>query len=188
MPDGLLLHACCAWCLLDALEEFRRDYGRVAAGFFNPNVHPRAEFEKRLRSARALCARLGLELAAEEDYGLVPFLNGLYNGQGRAQEGADGPAARPGRCAYCYELRLTWAARQAAARGLEAFSTTLLTSPHQDREALLAAGERAASAAGVRFDGRDLRALHGAGGERLPKGLMLHRQRYCGCVFSEAER
>jgi predicted adenine nucleotide alpha hydrolase (AANH) superfamily ATPase len=79
-------------------------------------------------------------------------------------------------------------ARRAEALGFSAFSTTLLASPHQLQDALRAEGLRAAGGTGIGFDGRDLQALHGSGRDKLPKGLLLHRQHYCGCVFSEAER
>jgi len=182
-PRGLLLHTCCAWCRLDAVEEFRRDYGRIAVAFFNPNIHPRAEFEKRLKSVQLLCERLGLELLADEEYGLAPFLAGLYNAGG-----FDPAAEKPRRCAWCFALRLGRTARKANELDLGAFSTTLLSSPWQLQAELRAAGEAAARDSGPAFDARALVALHGSGRSRLPGGLILHRQRYCGCIFSEAEK
>jgi len=179
---GILLHTCCAWCLLDVLEAFRRDYDRVAVAFCNPNIHPRGEFRKRLKSVRLLCERLDVGFHAEEEYGLAPFLAGLYNAPG-----FDPAADRAGRCSWCYAVRMARTAGLAAELGLGAFSTTLLSSPHQMQDRLRAAGERAAAEAGVAFDGCDLRALHGTGREKLPNRLLLHRQYYCGCIFSEAE-
>jgi len=179
--EGLLLHTCCAWCLLDVLDEFKREHRRIAVGFFNPNIHPRAEFEKRLKSVRLLCERLGLELVADEEYGLAAFLSGLYNlGVRPAEE-------RPKRCGYCYRLRMERAAGEAARLGLGTVATTLLSSPHQRAEDLVRAGEAAAAKAGLRFDGRLLVGLHGKGRDGCPSGLKLHRQRYCGCIFSESE-
>jgi predicted adenine nucleotide alpha hydrolase (AANH) superfamily ATPase len=182
-PHGILLHTCCAWCLLDVLDTFRADYGRVAVAFYNPNIHPREEFEKRLKSVRLLCERLGLELHADEQYGLAPFLSALYN-----VPGFDPAADRPRRCARCYALRMGRTARRAEGLGFAAFSTTLLSSPHQLQDTLRAEGLRAAGGTGIHFDGRDLQALHGSARDKLPNRLLLHRQHYCGCVFSEAER
>jgi predicted adenine nucleotide alpha hydrolase (AANH) superfamily ATPase len=84
-------------------------------------------------------------------------------------------------------MRLDRAARRASELGAECFTSTLLVSHHQDREALVEAGELAARAHGVRFDSPDLRNLHGTDGAR-PRDLKLCRQGYCGCVFSEEER
>lgn len=179
---GVLLHTCCAWCLLDVVEDMRAEHGRVEVAFLNPNIHPRKEFERRLKSVRLLCERLGLTLHADGQYGLAGFLAGLYNAGG-----LDPAADRPGRCTYCYALRLGRTARLARELGLAAFSTTLLSSPHQLQGVLRGCGERSALEAGVAFDGRDLRALHESRREALPNRLLLYKQRYCGCVFSEAE-
>ncbi len=188
MPDsgesrarGLLLHTCCAWCLLDVLEEFRRDYSRIVVGFFNPNIHPRKEFARRLKSARLLAERLDLEFVAESDYGLAPFLSELYNA------GNDPAAGRAERCSRCYRLRMRRAAREAKRLGLGSLATTLLSSPHQLASELAREAEVAAVEFGVAFDGRETVALHGTGRERVPSGLTLYRQRYCGCIFSESE-
>lgn len=178
---GLLLHTCCAWCLLDVLETFRRDYPRLAVAFYNPNIHPRMEFERRLKSVRLLCERLGLELHADGEYGLAGFLSGLYN------SGVDPVGQGSGRCSYCYRLRMRRTAETAGKLGMEAIGTTLLSSPHQRADEIVREGESAAAAFGVAFDGRRLTALHGAGKDSCPSGLKLYRQRYCGCVFSESE-
>jgi len=179
---AILVHACCASCSSYVIEHLMESY-EVTAYFYNPNIHPREEFEKRLKSVRLLCERLGLELHADEQYGLAPFLSGLYNAGG-----FDPAADRLRRCSRCYALRMGPTARRAEALGFAAFSTTLLSSPHQLQDALRAEGLRAAGGTGIDFDGRDLQALHGSGRDRLPKGLLLHRQHYCGCIFSEAER
>jgi len=178
---GLLLHTCCAWCLLDVLEEFGRDYSPVVVGFFNPNIHPRREFERRLKSARLLAERLGLRFVSENDYGLAPFLSDLYNA------GVDPAAGRSGRCSRCYRLRMRRAAGEAKRLELGSFATTLLSSPYQLHGELTGEAERAAAEFGVAFDGRETVALHGTGRERVPSGLKLYRQRYCGCIFSESE-
>jgi predicted adenine nucleotide alpha hydrolase (AANH) superfamily ATPase len=171
--EGLLLHTCCAWCLLDVLDVFRQEYGRIVVAFFNPNIHPRAEFEKRLKSVRLLSSRLGLELVADGDYGLARFLSGLYNGNIQPAE------QKQQRCSYCYRLRMETSVAEAA--------TTLMSSPYQLTEQLVREGRAAALARDLRFDERRLVALHGRGRDSCPSGLKLHRQRYCGCIFSESE-
>lgn len=184
IPDnsrGILVHTCCAWCLLDVLGPLSRDYGRIVVGFFNPNIHPRAEFEKRMKSARLLCRRLELELVCDGQYGLVPFLNSLYNA------GIDPAGERGARCGVCYGTRMRRTAEEARRLGLGAFTTTLLSSPHQLQEELRRAGESAAREFGAGFDGREMVSLHGTGRDQVPSGLTLHRQRYCGCIFSECE-
>jgi predicted adenine nucleotide alpha hydrolase (AANH) superfamily ATPase len=84
-------------------------------------------------------------------------------------------------------MRLDAAARCAAERGFARFTSTLLVSPQQDRQALCGLGHAAARRHGVAFDDTDRRHLHDAGLERA-RHLQLYRQQYCGCIFSEHER
>jgi len=91
------------------------------------------------------------------------------------------------RCKRCIAARLEGAAREAAARGCEAFSTTLSISPWQDHEAIQSGGQLAAARHGVEFLYRDLRDLYSES-RRLSKEWGLYRQKYCGCLLSEWER
>ena len=113
----------------------------------------------------------------EDPYGLSEFLAGLKGRFGRDE----------GRCRVCYEMRLARAADLARELGCGSFTTTLLVSHHQDSGLLREVGERVAEAAGVRFEAPELRHLFKADLAR-PRDLKLHRQLYCGCVFSEEER
>lgn len=98
------------------------------------------------------------------------------------------PARGRGRRALPRLLRTPPRSRGGAREiGADVFTTTLLVSREQDREAVVAAGEHAARAHGVAFEAPDLRHLHGTDAGR-PKDLKLYRQGYCGCVFSEEER
>ena len=83
-----------------------------------------------------------------------------------------------------YDLRLGATAAKAVELGCTSFTSTLITSKHQDHALIRAAGEAAAAEHGVEFMYRDLREAEADA--RLLTGL--YRQQYCGCVFSEAER
>lgn len=172
----ILLHACCAHCLgklLAGIDEIASGEWRPVAFWFNPNIHPLIEYRRRLKAVKMLCERANLELLADETYGLVPFVQAVH--------GKENP---PARCGICYQLRLEEAAKTAAAHGIPRFTSTLVTSTHQDHTLIAAAGDAAAAKHGVSFHYRDLRAA-----EAAPKLMhMLYRQQYCGCIFSEAER
>ena len=55
------------------------------------------------------------------------------------------------RCRACYRMRLEATAQEAAARGCEAFSTTLTISPYQHLGAIQEVGESAGARCAVRF-------------------------------------
>ena len=170
-----LVHACCAPCLCALLDALREEGHVPTALFHNPNIHPLLEF-RRLKAVQVLADRERLPLIAHDAYGLEEFLDAL---------GAE--RARLGRCLACYGMRLEATARAAAEHGFPRFTSTLLVSPQQDRDALCDLGHTAARRHGVAFDDTDRRHLHEPGLERARR-LQLYRQQYCGCIFSEDDR
>ena len=66
-------------------------------------------------------------------------------------------------------------------------STTLLVSPYQNHEGIVAAGEKFAGEYGVTFLYRDFRVGFREG-QAKARELGLYMQKYCGCVFSEEDR
>ena len=171
---SILLHTCCAVCF-EAVYPVLLDEGRqVTAFFYNPNIHPYREFAKRLRAAEVATEARKVPLIAEKSYGLQTYLDEILT-------------ADAGRCQACYALRLERTAAEAAKRGFDAFTTTLLTSPHQKHEAVRSAGESASARHGVAFLYRDWRDRMQIGLESA-KRRSLYRQQYCGCIWSEYER
>jgi hypothetical protein len=171
-----LLHVCCANCLSDVARALGGGGKEIVLHFANPNIHPLVEFRRRRKSVRLLAEELGLDLL-EEPYGLREFLAAV----------GERTRVEDGRCRACYAMRLGAAAAKAREIGTDDFTTTLLVSHHQERDALLEAGEEAARRHGVPFEAPDLRGLFGKDSAR-PRHLKLYRQGYCGCVFSEEER
>jgi len=204
---ALLIHVCCAECLLGPLEELRPyptrgptagpDGGRgFTAYFYNPNIHPLLEFRRRLKAVKLLAHNLKLDLLCDQEYGLRDFLERVdWRGQ-TSPSSAQPPAcpqtvgtnqAEPNRCRGCYELRLARTAETAAARGFAAFTTTLLASRRQNHDLVRQVGEEAARRYGVPFAYFDWRPLAEAG-HLEAKRRSLYRQQYCGCIFSEFDR
>ena len=173
----ILIHACCAHCLaetLAGLEEVKKKEWSPVVRWHNPNIHPLIEWRRRLKAVKMLCERAGLPLLADETYGLRDFLHAL-----------DGTYGAGDRCRTCYAHRLVDAARTAKEAGIPLFTTTLITSVHQDHAAIRAAGEKAGEENGVPFVYRDLRGVEDVDAKLV---FSLYKQQYCGCVFSEEER
>jgi hypothetical protein len=171
----VLLHCCCGPCTT-AVADYFRSLGHELTGWFcNPNLYPGAEHQRRQAGFERAAETLSLAvLRTGEVWSPTRFLLSLVQSSGS-------------RCAACYRLRLKATAREAAVRGFDAFSTTLLISPYQDlagiREVGLALGQRL----GVGFLFADLRDRYGDCCERA-RALDLYRQNYCGCLFSDLER
>jgi len=171
----ILIHTCCAHCLgklLTGLEADAADWEPVVF-WDNPNIHPLIEYRRRLKAVKMLVERAKLPMIADESYGLVQFCRAIH-----------GHEAVPERCTRCYDMRLESTAKAARKAGIDIFTTTLVTSSHQDHALIRAAGETAAEREGLTFFYRDARE-----DEAEPAWVkMLYHQQYCGCVFSEYDR
>jgi len=170
----LLMHSCCGPCSIYPLEVLKAEGYEVTACYLNPNIHPFKEFEARLNSLEKVLQDNDVELLATSPYGLEMFIHGL-----------DGQFTN--RCGYCYKLRLNETARLAANAGFEVFSTSLLVSPYQNQEKIIAAGLEAGKMYGVDFLVKDFRSGYRQAMEKA-RQMGLYMQKYCGCIFSEEER
>lgn len=171
----LLLHMCCAPCATYTIERLRELAFDVTGFWYNPNVHPYSEHERRRETLSGYAQQVGLPVTWEPGYELVSFMRAIA-GRERFRE----------RCQVCYEMRIDRTARTAAQRGYDAFTTTLLISPYQDQDAIRSIGERVGAAYGVPFFFENLRrgwAEH----HHMVREHGLYSQRYCGCLYSEWE-
>jgi len=128
---------------------------------------------------------LGLHLIAEDEYGLKQFIAVLQQTAGRDDVTACFDS--PHRCMHCYRLRMEKTACTAKENGFDAFSTTLFISPYQNHELLKEEAQAAADKHGVTLLYRDFRPLFREGRAEA-RVLGLYMQKYCGCIFSEADR
>lgn len=169
----ILIHTCCAPCLVKTAEVFSEEGYLPHIFWFNPNIHPYREYLRRREALFQYLQGRDYPFHDEDLYDLKKFLTAVDCGEER--------------CFGCYRLRLTRTAEKASELSIHAFSTTLLISPHQNREQIIRVGERAADDAGVEFVHSDLRP-HFREGQADARKLGLYLQPYCGCIFSEYER
>lgn len=178
----LLLHSCCAPCSSYVLELLSK-YFRITLSYYNPNISPREEFEKRAQELRSLVERMPMGNPVEvmvSDYHPEEFYEAV-KGLEKCPEGGE-------RCEVCYRLRLTEAARIAKERGFDYFTTTLSISPLKNAEKLNTIGSELSEIYGIPYLYSDFKKK--AGYQRsieLSKEYDLYRQDFCGCVFSKAE-
>ncbi len=180
LPEGfgsVVLHSCCAPCSTAVLECLVQNGIRPVVFFFNPNIHPRAEYDTRRDEWKRLCDLLGLE-AVEGDYEPEKWL--------AKAKGLEDEPERGRRCSMCFEMRLEATARFALSRGIALFTTTLATSRWKSKPQVDAAGYAAAKAVpGSAYWDFDWRK-EGLVGRRyeLVREIGFYNQRYCGCAYS----
>ena len=179
----LLLHACCAPCSSAVLEYLSRFFA-ITLLYYNPNIAPYEEYEKREAELR----RLVREMYVVHPVQLLPC---SYDGQAYCQavEGLEGEPEGGKRCTACFRLRLEYTARQAAKLHFDYFTTTLSISPLKNARLLNQLGEEMGEKYGVAHLPSDFKKKDGyKRSVELSKVYGLYRQDYCGCVFSKAQR
>ena len=170
----VLLHTCCAPCLSGANIAFAEDDIDLMGYFFNPNIHPRDEFLKRIEALRAYSEIQKINVVINDDYDLELFEREVV--------------AAPGdRCVNCYTVRLEATAQYAANNGFDGYSTTLLISPYQKHDEIRGVGEKLAEKYGIEFYYKDLRPFYQES-IRISKAMGLYRQKYCGCYISKERK
>ena len=175
----LLLHSCCGPCSSSVLEYLTR-YFDVTLLWFNPNIWPQTEFDRRLEAQRRLIG--AMDLSDSVSVMIIPREAAPWY---EAVKGLEQEPEGGARCTECFRLRLRETARLAAQNGFDCFCSTLTLSRHKDPVRINALGEAFAEEYGVRWlpsefkkRGRELRS------RQLCEQYGIYRQNYCGCEYS----
>ncbi len=179
---SLLLHACCAPCSSYCLE-YLSQYFSITVLFYNPNISPAAEYQKRVDEIKRLIS----ELPAKNKISLI---EGRYLPEEfyTSVKGLENEPEGGKRCHVCYELRLHEAAVVAKELGYDYFTTTLSISPLKDADKLNEIGKKLSDEYGISYLYSDFKKKNGYKRSiELSKEYKLYRQNFCGCVFSKRE-
>ncbi|CAF0696346.1 epoxyqueuosine reductase QueH [Candidatus Methylacidithermus pantelleriae] len=179
-PGGhrkVLLHSCCAPCCGPILEALAGEGFELCVFFYNPNIHPRLEYELRKKENWRFAEKLGIP-CVDGDYEVALWME--------RTRGLEWEPERGQRCTVCFDLRMERTADFALAMGYPVFATSLGISRWKDIDQVNASGLRAAaSRPGVQFWPFNWRKKGGS--QRmieLAKEERFYQQEYCGCVYS----
>ena len=173
----IVLHICCGVCAAGVVERLTSEGHEVIGFFYNPNIHPLEEYNRRLEVARELARKLDfpLEVAPYTPEEWLKETTSLEN----EPEGGK-------RCEVCFRLRLKGTYLYMKEHGWDAFTTTLTVSPHKSAEVINRVGREIG---GERFLARDFKKKEGFKRTvELAKEWSLYRQNYCGCIYSLREK
>lgn len=192
VKPSLLLHACCGPCSSYVLEYLFK-YFDITVFYYNPNIYPQEEYQRRLAELRKLYetfppALEGKVKVVEEAYDPEDF----YKAVGTRQEPelADEPE-KGERCRRCYEFRLRRAFEYAVAGNYDYFCTTLSISPFKDAEKLNVIGQEleAENPSGPHWLPSDFKKKGGFKRSlEISEEYGMYRQDYCGCIYSKNKR
>ena len=170
----VLLHTCCAPCTTYVHKNLLEEDYDVTGFFYNPNIHPYTEYDKRITTMRLYALEKDFPVVYIDDYDIENYFDIIFKKGDK-------------RCFYCYMLRLEKTAAYAKQNGFSAFTTTMLLSPYQDQNLLQEAGDLVSKKINIPFLYKDFRSGYKESIE-ISKEMNLYRQKYCGCIYSERDR
>jgi predicted adenine nucleotide alpha hydrolase (AANH) superfamily ATPase len=178
LNDKLVLHVCCAVCCCGLVKTLRERFS-VTLFFYNPNIHPKEEYQKRKEAVLLISKALDVDFY-EAEYCPNKWL-AMVMGYEAEPEGAK-------RCLLCFKERLNKTAEYAKKAGAGYFSTTLLASHQKNEQVISNIGQEVGQQWEVDFlNLEDLKINKKeilAQARQVSLGVVLYRQTYCGCIFS----
>ena len=179
-PDtagNILLHSCCAPCAGDVMNELTRSGIEYTILFYNPNIHPRKEYQIRKDENKRYADKLQKSFV-DIDYDRDNWF--------RRTKGYEMEPERGYRCTLCFDMRFERTALYAAENDFEVFTSTLGTSRWKNLEQINSCGVRAANM----YDDLTYWTYNwrkGGGSNRMieiSKDERFYQQEYCGCAYS----
>lgn len=176
----LLLHSCCAPCSSYTLE-YLANYFEITVLYYNPNISPKEEFEKRFAEQKRLIESMPAKhkiTLTKGEYNYEDFEK-IARGYEDVPEGGE-------RCFRCYRLRLSRAAELAREKGFDYFCTTLSISPLKNSQKINEIGYELEKEYGVVWLPSDFKKREGYKRSiELSREYNLYRQNFCGCIYSK---
>lgn len=169
----VVLHICCGVCAAGVVERLTLEGHQVLGLFYNPNIHPLEEYERRLEAAYKVANELNFPLEAGP-YIPEEWLKETSSLENEPEGGR--------RCEVCFRLRLKKTYLYLKDCGWDAFTTTLTISPRKSADVINQAGQEIG---GDTFLVRDFKKKEGSQrATELARKWALYRQHYCGCIYS----
>ena len=182
-PASILLHSCCAPCSSYVIT-FLSNYFDITVLYYNPNIYPKEEYNKRKEEQIKLIKLLNSPNKLnflDCDYDNDKY-NTLIKGYEKCREGTE-------RCSICFKLRLEETAKIAKKNNFQYFGSTLTVSPHKNSKIINEIGKNIETQYNVKWLYSDFKKNEGFKKSiELSKTHNLYRQDYCGCIFSKLER
>ena len=175
--NKVLMHSCCAPCAGDLMERMIASKIDLTIFFYNPNIHPKKEYEIRKNENIRFAEKLG-----------IPFVDADYDVQNwfARAKGLEYSPERGERCTKCFDMRFERTALYAHENGFKVITSSLGISRWKNMEQINECGIRASkNYDGVNYWTYNWRKAGGA--ERMykiAKKEEFYKQEYCGCIFS----
>jgi len=174
----VLVHVCCGPDVTMPILQLRDEYD-VICFWYDPNIQPKAEYDKRYEAFVKIC-----------EIENIPYIKGAYDvGNFFTRiRGVEHTPERGEKCTYCYDMRMMVSAKLAKRLKIPYYTSSLNTSPKKDLEKLFKMGHLYGEKYGVEF--LDIPFRKRGGFEKsveYTREHAIYRQNYCGCIYSIRE-
>jgi len=179
---NLLLHSCCGPCSTQVLS-FLVPYFNITVLYYNPNIEPKAEYEKRKSEQ--------IRFIKEFNHDNISFMDCDYDNESfhEAVRGLENEPEGGARCPVCFKLRMEYTAKLASSANYEYFGTTLTVSPYKNSAQINTIGALLEEKYGVKYLYSDFKKKDGYKNSIiLSKEYNLYRQDYCGCMYGRSSK
>ena len=176
----LLLHSCCAPCSTSCIERLTK-YFDITILYYNPNIEPKEEYEKRKKYQIELIKKFNS--VNKLNYIDCDYDNNIYHEKVKGLENEKEGGAR---CNVCYFLRMEKTALLAKKLGYDFFATTLTVSPYKHSKTINEIGKILEEKYNINYLYSDFKIENGYKRSiELAKEYELYRQDYCGCLYAK---
>jgi epoxyqueuosine reductase len=179
MKPKFLLHVCCGPCSIVIFEELVSQFD-LTVHFYNPNIHPREEYDKRKAEVIKICEEMN-----------IPVIEGKYDDDRwlALTESYKHEPEGGKRCPVCFRIRLEHAAEYARDHDFVYFSTSLTMGRNKKADVINPIGVELGEKYGIKFYEEDWKK---GGRQEMARELVrekgIYRQDYCGCVYSRGTK
>lgn len=173
----VLMHSCCAPCSGELIEAIVASGIDLTIFFYNPNIHPKKEYEIRKDENIRFAEKLGIAFV-DADYDVQNWFS-------RAK-GMEHEPERGIRCTMCFDMRFERTALYAYEHGFKVITSSLGISRWKNMSQINDCGIRAAK----HYDGVEYWTYNwrkNGGSSRMyeiAKREEFYKQEYCGCIYS----
>ncbi len=171
----MFVQICCAPDALYVMALLGKDYD-VSGFFYNPNIHPREEYDLRFEETQKVAATLGFKIIEG------PYDDSRWHAI--TAKFKDEPE-KGRRCDVCYALRLEQTAKKGSELGFDIFTTVMSLSPWKKADVMNKIGKMFGRRFQIQFLEANFKKKDGfKKSAELSKRHKLYRQDYCGCIYS----
>jgi epoxyqueuosine reductase len=167
------LHICCAVCAAGAAERLTQEGHQVSGFFYNPNIYPETEYQRRLESALKVARELSFSIH-EGEYLPQEWRQIIESFENEPEAGR--------RCPLCFRMRIVKTYQFMLENDCQAFTTTLTMGSNKSAQLIGKLGEEVGGGAFLKYDFKKKEGFKRAG--QLAGQWSLYRQHYCGCEYS----